>query len=204
MFSLVPMMFSSRMFDMIVCPFIIRFLYQNVPQSMVLLLRVSVPARVASVPVVGSVMLVLFVVVRVSVCAPECVNDPAVLMFPPSVMVYAPLFTPVPPYVEPTRLPCHVLPVESVLLVSVSVRARVARVLVVVGRVTVAEPEFVRMLAMVGVVRVLLVSVSVPARVASVPVAGRVTLEPLAFAVSVMFAVLIVSVLPALFTPVPP
>jgi len=65
--------------------------------EMVLLVKVSAPARVASVPVVGRVTLVLAVAVRVSANAPEVVNEPAVLMFPPSVMVREPLLTPVPP-----------------------------------------------------------------------------------------------------------
>ena len=52
-----------------------------------LLVSVSVPARVASVPVVGKVTLVLPVVVRAKENAPEVVKDPAVEMFPPSVVV---------------------------------------------------------------------------------------------------------------------
>jgi hypothetical protein len=57
----------------------------------VLLLNASEPAKVASVPVTGSVSDVLAVAVNVCVNAPACVTLPAI------VMVFAPLFTPVPP-----------------------------------------------------------------------------------------------------------
>jgi hypothetical protein len=57
----------------------------------VLFVRVSEPAKVASVPVVGSVRAVLAVAVNDWVNAPACVTLPA------TVMVFAPLFTPVPP-----------------------------------------------------------------------------------------------------------
>ena len=59
----------------------------------VLLLNASEPAKVASVPVVGSVSDVLAVAVNV------CVNAPAWVTLPAIVMVFAPLFTPVPPFV---------------------------------------------------------------------------------------------------------
>jgi hypothetical protein len=57
----------------------------------VLLVNVSVPSRVARVPVVGRVKVVVAVAVRV------VVNAPDVVKFPPSVIVLEPLFTPVPP-----------------------------------------------------------------------------------------------------------
>ena len=57
----------------------------------VLFVRVSEPAKVASVPVVGSVSAVLAVAVN------DCVNAPAWVTLPASVSVFAPLFTPVPP-----------------------------------------------------------------------------------------------------------
>jgi hypothetical protein len=57
----------------------------------VLLVKVSVPARVAIVPVVGRVIDVVPVAVNVVANAPEVVK------FPPSVIVLDPLFTPVPP-----------------------------------------------------------------------------------------------------------
>ena len=57
----------------------------------VLLLRASEPAKVASVPVVGSVSAVLAVAVN------DCVNAPAWVTLPAIVSVFAPLFTPVPP-----------------------------------------------------------------------------------------------------------
>ncbi len=65
----------------------------------VLLVSASLPAKVASVPVVGRVTFVDAVVVSVSAFAPEVVNDEAVLMLPPRVIVFDPLLTPVPPRV---------------------------------------------------------------------------------------------------------
>ena len=55
--------------------------------EMVLLVSVSAPARVASVPVVGKVTFVAPVAVKVRENAPEVAKDPAVAMFPPSVML---------------------------------------------------------------------------------------------------------------------
>ena len=45
----------------------------------------------------GNVALVVFDAVSVRANAPLVVNDPAVEMFPPRVIVYDPLLTPVPP-----------------------------------------------------------------------------------------------------------
>ena len=55
--------------------------------EMVLLVSVSAPARVASVPVVGKVTFVAPVAVNVSAKAPEVVKEPAVDTFPPKVVV---------------------------------------------------------------------------------------------------------------------
>ena len=68
----------------------------------VLLLKVSVPAKVARVPVTGSVNVVLAVVVSVVVCAPEVVK------LPPIVIVLPVFATPVPPYAPATAVPCQV------------------------------------------------------------------------------------------------
>ena len=57
----------------------------------VLLVKVSVPPNVLNVPVVGRVTLVAAVLFNVEANAPEVVK------FPPSVIVFDPLFTPVPP-----------------------------------------------------------------------------------------------------------
>jgi len=64
----------------------------------VLFVKVSVPARVANVPVVGSVTFVKAVVVKVVAKAPEVVKLPAVDKLPPKVIVFPVLATPVPPY----------------------------------------------------------------------------------------------------------
>ena len=57
----------------------------------VLFVKVSVPPNVLKVPVVGRVTLVAAVLVNVVVIAPDVVK------FPPSVIVFDPLFIPVPP-----------------------------------------------------------------------------------------------------------
>lgn len=67
----------------------------------VLFVKASDPARVASVPVVGSVTFVAPVLVRVIEFAP------LVTKLPPSVIVLLPLFTPVPPFVPAI---CPVIP----------------------------------------------------------------------------------------------
>jgi len=77
----------------------------------VLPVRDSVPASVASVPVVGRVTVVAAPSVKVSAYAP------LVVRFPPRVMVFPVLATPVPPYVGETIVPCHcpaeMIPVEA-------------------------------------------------------------------------------------------
>ena len=55
--------------------------------DIVLLVRVSAPARVAKVPVVGKVSAVDPEIVKVSGNAPETVKAPPVAIFPPRVMV---------------------------------------------------------------------------------------------------------------------
>ena len=68
----------------------------------VLFVNVSIPAKVANVPVVGRVTLVAAVVVKVVANAPEVVK------LPPSVMVLPELLTPVPPYCPEINDPFHV------------------------------------------------------------------------------------------------
>jgi hypothetical protein len=60
--------------------------------SNVLFVNVSVPARVARRPEIGKVTEVFAVEIKVVVYAPEVVR------FPPRVIVFPVLFTPVPPY----------------------------------------------------------------------------------------------------------
>ena len=64
----------------------------------VLFVKVSVPAKVAKVPVVGKVTVVAAVVVNVVAKAPEVVKSP------PNVMVLFPLSMPVPP-LAPVKIP---------------------------------------------------------------------------------------------------
>jgi hypothetical protein len=73
-----------------------------VTPTIVLFESVSLPANVASVPVVGNVTPVGPVIVNVDANAPD------VARLPPSVMVFAPLLTPVPPQVGPIIVPFHV------------------------------------------------------------------------------------------------
>jgi len=64
----------------------------------ILLVKVSVPAKVAKVPVVGSVTVVAAAEVNVVENAPEVVR------FPPSVIIFPVLATPVPP-LAPGKVP---------------------------------------------------------------------------------------------------
>ena len=66
-------------------------------ETSVLLVKVSVPAKVAMVPVVGSVILVAPVLVKVVLKLPAVIKALAVVIFPPKVIVLFPLSTPVPP-----------------------------------------------------------------------------------------------------------
>ena len=64
--------------------------------------NVSAPAKVAKVPELGKVTFVVPVDVKV------VANSPAVDRFPANVIVLAPLFIPVPPYVPPIKVPFQV------------------------------------------------------------------------------------------------
>ena len=66
-------------------------------ETIVLLVKVSVPANVAIVPVVGKVIFVEPVLVKVVLKLPAVVKSFAVKILPPKVIVLLPLFTPVPP-----------------------------------------------------------------------------------------------------------
>lgn len=59
----------------------------------------AVVTELTKVPVVGRVTVVVPVVVMVVANAPDVVNAPAVEIFPPKVIVFDPLLTPVPPFV---------------------------------------------------------------------------------------------------------
>jgi hypothetical protein len=103
----------------------------------VLLVKVSDPANVANVPVVGKVTLVAAVTVNVVVYAPDVVNDP------PNVMVFEPLLTPVPPYVAPIKVPFQtpvaIVPTDVKLDVT-TVEFNVVPVNVPAAAVTVPDP----------------------------------------------------------------
>ena len=68
-----------------------------VGDTIVLFVKVSVPANVAIVPVVGKVIFVKPVLVKVVLKLPAVVKSLAVKIFPPSVIVLPELFIPVPP-----------------------------------------------------------------------------------------------------------
>lgn len=70
--------------------------------------EVTVPVVVERVPEMGNVTFVDAEKLNVAGKAPAKVNAPAVNTFPPKVIVLAPLLTPVPPYVEPITVLCHV------------------------------------------------------------------------------------------------
>jgi hypothetical protein len=69
-----------------------------VGDKIVLLVKVSVPAKVAIVPVVGNVIFVSPKLIKVVLNVPAVVNALAVLILPPKVIVLPVLLTPVPPY----------------------------------------------------------------------------------------------------------
>ena len=69
----------------------------KVTPLIILLVKDSVPAKVAIVPVVGKVILVMPVLVRVVLKLPTVIKLLAVTILPPKVMVLLPLSTPVPP-----------------------------------------------------------------------------------------------------------
>jgi len=69
-----------------------------VGDTIVLEVNVSVPDKVASVPVVGKVIFVSPKLVNVVLKVPAVVNALAVVILPPKVIVLPVLATPVPPY----------------------------------------------------------------------------------------------------------
>ena len=69
----------------------------NVGLVNVLLVKVSTPAKVAKVPVVGKVKFVVAVVVSVVAKLPDVVKSFPVEILPPRVIVFPVLSTPVPP-----------------------------------------------------------------------------------------------------------
>jgi hypothetical protein len=69
----------------------------NEGDTIVLFVKVSVPAKVAIVPVVGKVIFVSPTLVNVVLKLPAVVNALAVKILPPRLIVLLPLFTPVPP-----------------------------------------------------------------------------------------------------------
>ena len=69
----------------------------NLGDSIVLPIKVSVPAKVARVPVVGNVTFVSPKLVNVVLKLPAVVNALAVVILPPKVIVLPVLTTPVPP-----------------------------------------------------------------------------------------------------------
>ena len=70
--------------------------------TLILFDNVSAPAKVAKVPELGKVTFVVPVDVKV------VANSPEVDRFPANVIVLAPLFIPVPPYVPPIKVPFQV------------------------------------------------------------------------------------------------
>ena len=71
----------------------------SVAETSVLFVKVSVPANVASVPVVGNVTFVEPVLVKVVVKLPAVIKSAVVEILPPKLIVLVPLLTPVPPNV---------------------------------------------------------------------------------------------------------
>ena len=70
-----------------------------VGDTIVLLLKVSAPVKVASVPVVGKIIFVTPVLVKVVLKLPAVIKSAVVEILPPRLIVFVPLFTPVPPKV---------------------------------------------------------------------------------------------------------
>ena len=64
---------------------------------MTLLVKFSVPSKVANTPVVGKVILVKPEVLNVNALEPATVKSPFVKIFPPKVIVFPRLLIPVPP-----------------------------------------------------------------------------------------------------------
>ena len=81
-----------------------------VGDTIVLYVKVSVPAKVASVPVVGKVTFVSPKLVKVVLNVPTVVNALAVVILPPNVIVLPVLATPVPPYCPAIACPKSKVP----------------------------------------------------------------------------------------------
>ena len=131
----------------------------------VLFVNVSVPAKVANVPVVGNVIFVAAVAVNVDAKPPTIVN----LAFVGIVNVPA-----LPVIVRPFIVVAVAAPNVGVVKEG---DTRFANVPVTVGKVK-DTPDELWMVDIIGVVKVLLVNVSVPANVANVPVVGNVIFVP--------------------------
>ena len=122
------------------------------------MVKVSVPAKVAKVPVVGKVTFVDAVLVSVVAKLPDVVKSFPVEILPPRVIVFPVFATPVPPF-APGNVPVTpVLNGNPVTFVN-----------------TPEEGVPNAGVVNVGLVNVLLVKVSVPPSVAKVPVVGKVT-----------------------------
>ncbi|MDO9155318.1 MAG: hypothetical protein Q7U17_00500, partial [Sediminibacterium sp.] len=89
-----------------------------------LLVKVSVPANVESVPVVGKVTFVAPVEVSVVAKDPAVVKSPAVTTFPPSVIVLPVFATPFPPF-APRTIPVTFAAVPVILPVTFPVKLAV-------------------------------------------------------------------------------
>ena len=182
----------------------------NVGAVNVLFVMVSVPANVASVPVVGKVTLVAAVVVNVVAKAPAWVKLPAVDKVVPFANVNVPV-------VVVIFIPLMVLLVNASLpanVASVPVVGNVTLVAAVEFIVVAKAPAWVKLPAVDKVVPfanvnvpvvvvifipliVLLVNASLPANVAIVPVVGNVTLvAPVKFNILIDAPPLVWSVLP--------
>ena len=107
----------------------------NLGDSIVLPIKVSVPAKVESVPVVGKVILVGAVLINVVLKLPEVVKSLAVVILPPKVIVLPVLTTPVPPYCPvmaefkgalPSKLLPYTLTPEANFVVVLALPAKLA------------------------------------------------------------------------------
>ena len=87
----------------------VKFVIRLLPASMVLFVKVSVPASVAKVPVVGKVTIVGAVVIKVVAKAPE------VTRLPPRLIVFPELSIPVPP-LDPDTIPVRELPAAPTVI----------------------------------------------------------------------------------------
>jgi len=145
----------------------------------VLLVSASVPARVASVPVVGSVTLVSPVVVKIKSLAGVTVKEPATFKTFPSaiVSVEAVAGAVMVTLLMEVAVAAPKTGAVSVLFVRVSEPVKLARVLTPAGKVGVELAVVVRIRLCAGViVRLALVLIVLPSAIVSVEaVAGAVT-----------------------------